>query len=277
MAVSMSADQQAPTGFYDKRYSKEWQALQDKVFAEAQDGYFGQSSLTSTADYDRIARWLDAGHGGHVLDMACGSGAPSLRLAKATGCMVTGADISAQAIAKATAAATQAQLAQRVRFIQHDASQPLPFAPGSFDAIMCVDALVHLVDRHRIFAGWHAALKPGGRLVITDSILTGPVSNAEIAERTVSGFYLFVPDGYNQRLLREAGFELRHFEDITATLAESARRHCAARERHAAELRAMEGEAMFATLTRYRAMVERLARERRLSHHLVVAAKPADA
>lgn len=273
MAASPPETAAAPAGFYDKRYSPEWQALQDRIFAEAQDDYFGQSSLTSTVDYDRIAGWLAAGPGAHVLVVACGGGAPALRLARRLGCRVTGVDVSAQAIVKASAAAREAGLADRVAFHEHDASGPLRHAPGSFDAIMCVDALVHFADRRTAFADWHRLLKPGGRLAITDSVLTGPISNAEIADRTVSGLYVFVPDGYDQRLLTEAGFALDHFADITAALALSARRHCAARERHADALRALEGEAMFTTLNRYRAMVELLARERRLSHHLIVATK----
>lgn len=275
MSVDASRSDTTGSDFYEKRYSAEWQALQDQIFAEAADDYFGQSSLTSTADYDRVGRWLAVGPGAKALDVACGGGAPALRLARSTGCHVTGIDISEEAIAKAERSAASSGIAERVRFLRHDASMPLPFAPGSFDAILCIDALVHIAGRDRVMAGWHELLRPGGRLVVTDSVLTGPVANDEIAERTVSGRYFLVPNGYDERLLRQAGFELSHFEDITEQLAANAERHCAARKRHAEALRRLEGDRMFETLNRYRTAIARLARERRLSHHLIVASKPA--
>jgi hypothetical protein len=39
-------------------------------------------------------------------------------------------------------------------------------------------------------------------------ILTGALSNEELATRSSIGFYLFVPPGENERVIRDAGFDL---------------------------------------------------------------------
>ena len=252
-------------GFYDKRYSDEWRQLQDRVFGEVYDDYFGQSSLTSTADYDRIFGWLSVGSGAQVLDVACGGGAPALRLAGKTGCSVTGIDINANAVALAQGSARQ-RLSSNIKFVLHDANARLPFTDGSFDALVCVDALAHIGNHEITLGDWRRVLRPGGRMVFTDSVMTGPISNEEIANRSASGPIVVVPPGYEERCLLAAGLTLERREDLTPTLERIARKHVEARARHADELLKLEGQATFETLNRYRANIELLARERRLSH-----------
>ena len=67
--------------------------------------------------------------------------------------------------------------------------------------------------------------------------------------------------------------KLTHREDLTHALADVAKRHCAARVHHSAELRALEGDNLFDTLTTYRAVAERA--QGRLAHALFVAQEPA--
>jgi 2-polyprenyl-3-methyl-5-hydroxy-6-metoxy-1,4-benzoquinol methylase len=45
--------------------------------------------------------------------------------------------------------------------------EALEFADGSFDRIVCVETLEHLLEPHKAIAEFHRALKPGGCLVIT--------------------------------------------------------------------------------------------------------------
>jgi ubiquinone/menaquinone biosynthesis C-methylase UbiE len=157
-----------------------------------------QISWVTTASYDRFNRWLDVTPDARALDTACGAGAPALRLARSAGCAVVGIDNNADAIARASARAHEQGLSEQARFEFHDASQPLPFPDSAFDAVICIDALAHLPDRPRIFAEWAHVLKPGGRLLFTDQVITGPLSNAEIAMRTSSTYCLLAPAGYNQ-------------------------------------------------------------------------------
>ena len=75
----------------------------------------------------------------------------------------------------------------------------LPFPDGAFDAVLSVDAINHLPDRHGTLTEWARLLRPGGRLLFTDAlVVTGPVSKPEIDIRSSLGFYLFVPPGVNE-------------------------------------------------------------------------------
>ena len=262
-----------PVDFYSARYSNERQRLRDLLFAEVYDNYFGQSSWVSTADYDRFAGWLKVSPESRLLDIACGSGQPSLRIAASTGCMVTGVDSSDQAIATAAILSQQAGLASRSHFECADAARPLPFEDASFDALMCIDALAHFPDRRAAFSEWSRVLKPKGRLVFTSQILTGPISNAELAARAPFGYYAIGPDGYDERLMGETGFRLVERADLTPTFVQIAERHCAARAAHKEALRSAEGEKEFELQNRYRAIGAHLARDRRLSHFAYLAHK----
>ena len=54
---------------------------------------------------------------------------------------------------------------------------------------------------------WQRVLRPGGRALFTDPVvITGAVTNDELALRSSIGLFLFVPPGVNERLIEEAGF-----------------------------------------------------------------------
>lgn len=103
-----------------------------------------------------------------VLDVACGSGGPSLALVERTGCRLTGADVEAAAIAHAVARAAARGLTGRATFTVLDCGERLPFADEGFDSLLCVDAIHHLRDRFRTLSEWARLLRPGGRLLFTD-------------------------------------------------------------------------------------------------------------
>lgn len=261
--------------FYETRYAPDRRKLRDTIFREVFDDYCGQGSWISTADYDRFIGWLDVRPDARVLDIACGEGGPTLRLSARTGCSVVGIDNNAHAVARATALAHEWELNDLVFFKHRDGSQLLPFSDGAFEALVCFDALCHLPNRPQIFAEWARVLKPGGWLLFTNQVLTGPISNAETAARTPLGYFLFVPDGYDEQQLSAASFQLVRRVDLTATFVHIAERHCAARVRHAEALRAVEGdEEVFEKENRYRAVAAQLARERRFSHFVFLARKP---
>ncbi|QKW38268.1 class I SAM-dependent methyltransferase [Actinomadura sp. NAK00032] len=112
-------------------------------------------------------RWLDdllAGlpRQGDVLDIGCGCGVPVARRLARAGHHVTGVDISDVQIERARA------LVPGAAFIRADATD-LDFPAASFDAVVCLYALIHMpLDRQprllRAIARW---LRPGGRLLAT--------------------------------------------------------------------------------------------------------------
>ncbi len=126
--------------------------------------------------------------------------------------------------------AREADLEARARFARVDAGRRLPFAGGSFDAVVCIDALNHIPGRAAVFADWARVLVPGGRLLFTDPVtITGIVSNEELATRSSIGYFEFAPPGEDERLLAAAGLDVVAVEDLTETVAGVAGRRVEAR------------------------------------------------
>jgi SAM-dependent methyltransferase len=261
---------------YDSHYGHLAAIAQTEVRRETYDEDLGQSSwitLAEARDWFRLLR-LDANS--HVLEVACGSGGMTRRLAIETGASAVGVDINPHGIQAASDAAAREGLSSRVAFQMVDAGTRLPFPGASFDAIFCNDAINHLPGRAELFADWHRILKPGGRLLFTDPIVvTGPVTGEEIRVRSSIGFYLFVPAGGNERLLERAGFRVEHVRDVTDAEAAVSARWRDARARRREALAAIEGEEGFEGLQRFLDAVCTLSRERRLSRFAYLACKPA--
>ena len=198
-------------------------ALRGNPPGEAFGEDIGQNSWHTSDEQDRFLEWLDLSPGKSLLDVACGAGGPALRIAARTGCSVVGIDVHEQAVTTASSLASQRGLTERAEFRPTDAAGPLPFSDARFDAITCIDAINHFSDRSRVIAEWVRLLKVGGRLLFTDPItLTGPLTNAEIAVRSSAGFYLFVPHGYDESVVKQCGLRLLVCEDITANMAKVA-------------------------------------------------------
>jgi SAM-dependent methyltransferase len=256
-------------------YEASYDHFASRLHAEIRRAAFGedigQTSWLSADEQDRFIGWLALRPGAKLLDVACGSGGPTLRIARATGATVVGVDVHAQGIAKARAQA-RAGGQSLARFEVLDASMPLPFADASFDALVCIDAINHLPDRQRVLADWRRVLVPGGRLVFTDPIvITGPLSDREMRIRSSIGFFLFVPAQLDELLLAEAGFEVERVEDRTENMARMAHGWLEARRAREAELRAIEGDETFAGQQQFLEVASQLAAERRLSRFAFLA------
>jgi SAM-dependent methyltransferase len=227
---------------------------------------FGQSSWVTGHEYRRFFRLLELTAADHVLDVGCGSGGPAVFLARELGCRVTGVDVNEAGIQAGLALTRQAGLEGQIGFRRADVRDPLPFPEGTFDAIVCIDAMCHLPDRGRLLAEWRRVLRAGGRMLYTDPVVvTGLVSNEELATRSSTGYFEFCPPGINEQLIREAGFVLVGAEDVTENEVEVSRRWHAARQERAGELIRLEGKETFAGLQRFLATVHSLTGERRLS------------
>jgi 2-polyprenyl-3-methyl-5-hydroxy-6-metoxy-1,4-benzoquinol methylase len=256
---------------YDTNYGHFQTTLYEEIRREAFGEDIGQNSWLTAAEQDTFVKWLDLTAGRRMLDVACGAGGPALRIAAMTGCSIVGVDVHEQAVATARSLAEQRGLGA-ADFQQADAQMPLSFQARSFDAITCIDAINHLADRSRVIADWTRLLKPGGRLLFTDPIVvTGPLTNAEIAVRSSIGFFLFVPPDYDERVIAEHGLRLLAREDVTANMATIAERWCAARASRSAALREIEGEETYVAQQDFLETAARIARERRLSRFLYVA------
>jgi 2-polyprenyl-3-methyl-5-hydroxy-6-metoxy-1,4-benzoquinol methylase len=261
-------------GQYDANYGNFQTELYEQIRREAFGEDIGQNSWLTAGEQDRFLSWLDLSPGKVLLDVACGAGGPALRIAANTGCSVVGIDVHEQAVSTACSLATQRGLSRRAEFRVVDAAQQLPFPEASFDAITCIDAINHLPNRSNAVAGWARLLKPGGLLLFTDPIIiTGALTNAEIAVRSSAGLYLFVPPGYDDRIIAECGLHLLVSEDVTWNMAEVADRRQAARASRSSAVREVEGDRTYETQQEFLAISARIAKEGRLSRFVYVAKK----
>lgn len=272
----MTEQHEGRTDYYSVQYTRFGSELAAEIRREVFGEDIGQEGWRTATEQAEIADFLRVGQASHVLDVACGSGGPSLALIERAGCRLTGVDLEDAGIAYAQSQASARGLADRATFAVLDCSGPLPFEGGSFDAVLCIDAIPHLRDRFGTLREWARLLHHGGRLVFTDpAVITGPVAKSELDIRTAPGFFLFVPPGVDEEATKAAGLTLLRREDRTAAIAELAARWHAGRLRHAAALEHDEGADGFERRQRLYATAAELAKSRRLSRFLYVAEKPA--
>ena len=261
-------------GHYDANYEHFQTELYAQIRREAFGEDVGQNSWLTVDEHDSFLKWLELTPERVLLDVACGAGGPALRIAAITGCSVVGIDVHEDAIATAKALATTRKLAERTQFLAGDATAPLPFPDSNFDAITCIDAINHFPERPRTVMEWTRLLKPGGRLLFTDPLtVTGPLTNSEVAVRSLAGFYLFVPRGYDERVMAQCGLSLLICEDVTGNMARIAEARHAARELRRTALCEIEGEMEYEGQQDFLATAARLAREGSLSRFVYVSKK----
>ena len=260
--------------FYGPQYARFGSGLAAELRREVYGEDLGQQGWRTAAEQAEIAQMANLTPQSRVLDIACGTGGPSLALVERTGCHLTGLDLEVAAIAYAQVQTIARGLEDRATFVRLDCSSSLPFANGCFDAVLCIDAISHLPDRIGTLREWTRLLRPGGRLVFTDpAILSGAVAKAELDIRAL-GFFLIVPPGFDEAAIEAAGLALLVREDRTAATAEIAGRWHAARLRRADELEREEGADWFVQRQRFLATTAELAGSRRLSRFLFLAEKP---
>ena len=251
---------------FHNTYANFTESVLAAVRAEAFGEDLGQNSWVTAGEYQTFIEWLRLTPASHVLEVASGSGGPALHLAHRTGCRVTGVDVNAHGVANARRAAAIAGVTAQVRFDVCDAATRLPFADDSFDALLCVDSMNHLPDRLRTLREWRRVLRPGARAVFTDPVvITGPVTNDELAQRSSVGLFVFVPQALNEEFIVDAGLTLIEQVDMTENAALVSARWREARQRFSGELRRIEGEERYEGVQKFLGAVHRLTRERRLS------------
>jgi SAM-dependent methyltransferase len=113
----------------------------------------------------RIARETRAGEADAIVDLACGTGGPTLWIARQTGASIVGVDFSAAAIREATALAETRGHGERAHFVVANLERTgLPDA--QFSAAICIDALI-FVDASEAAREIARLLRPGGIFVAT--------------------------------------------------------------------------------------------------------------
>jgi len=146
---------------------------------------------------EQLLAWLPEKEG-TILDVACGKGASTrYLLGYYPATAVTGINVSEKQLE------TCRRLAPGCRFMLMDAVA-LDFPDNFFDNIICVEAAFHFNTREQFFREALRVLKPGGRLVLSDILLTQEAEERR-RFRAVDNF-LSGPTAY-EALMKRTGFQ----------------------------------------------------------------------
>jgi SAM-dependent methyltransferase len=271
----------AKVDLYDGAYGNYEEEVYRRIRVETYGEDLGQTSWVNKEESAEIMRQLKVGRESTVLEIGCGSGRFALNVANDTGCRVIGMDVNGPAIERAQQLvqkmAAPDGLSERASFENGDASKPLRFAEGMFDAVFSNDAMCHIAGREGVLREMRRVLKPGGRILFSDALVIGGViSQEEIASRSAIGYYLFSPPGANERLIEEAGLRLLEAKDTTGNASAIAGRWQEARAKRAEMLMGIEGKENFEGLQRFLGSVKKLNAERRLLRLVYLAERVAE-
>ncbi|MEO1013297.1 MAG: class I SAM-dependent methyltransferase [Bacteroidota bacterium] len=231
---------------YESHYSNFQENLYREVRARVYGTDIGQNSWITADEQDMFMDWLRLDSSKKLLDVACGSGETTLRINKSTNCSVVGVDVQEKGIKNALSLVKGKKLEASVNFILSDGGKPQPFDTGTFDAIICIDAINHLPNRKKVFQEWYRLLKEDGCILFTDPIVvTGMLTKEEIQTRASIGYFLFTAEGVNEKLLKETGFTVLKKMDRTDNMALTARNWEVERERKRTALVSIEGHDTF--------------------------------
>ncbi|MBB0242852.1 methyltransferase domain-containing protein [Streptomyces alkaliphilus] len=188
-------------------------------------GYWEDEADDSTVEVatarltDLLITLLAPATGAAILDIGCGVGKPALQLVAARDVRVTGIAISDVEIEQATTRAVEAGRSDVTAFRNADV-MALPFADGSFDGAWAIESMLHVPDRGRALAETARVLRPGGRLVIADTVEIQPVGpeGREILDEICATYHVssFADAAEYSELLVANGFidvEIRDISD----------------------------------------------------------------
>lgn len=170
----------------------------------------------------RLAQLVGLRLGERVVDAASGPGNTALLLAREHGVTVDGFDLSAETVARASAAARASGVAHRATFRVGDAER-LP-AVGGYDAVICECALCTFPDQAKAAAEFARVLRPGGRVALADVTITPGLLDERLlglAGQVACLAGARPLDGYTA-LLQQAGLEVtateRHDDALAAMI-----------------------------------------------------------
>jgi trans-aconitate methyltransferase len=154
-----------------------------------------------------VLEWLAAEPGERILDLGCGDGQLTKRIAN-TGALVRGVDASPQMVKAAQARGVAAEEAS---------AEALPYPDGLFDAVFSNAAFHWVRDQDAMMTQVHRVLRPGGRLVAElgghGNIAAIRVALVAVLERHGFGNlendvnYYPTPEAYRRRL-EQHGFKV---------------------------------------------------------------------
>jgi ubiquinone/menaquinone biosynthesis C-methylase UbiE/rhodanese-related sulfurtransferase len=171
-----------------------------------------ESSRESWQRVPDVIAALGIAPGSRVADVGAGDGFFTTRLAKAVGAdgRVYAVDISKNALDRLTRRVADAELTNVETILSTPADPRLP--PGTLDAALIVNAYHEMREHQAMLAAIKAALKPGGRLVILESVING---QRNLAREVQENRHQLAPHFVQQDAL-QAGFAIVRFDEAFA-------------------------------------------------------------
>jgi cyclopropane fatty-acyl-phospholipid synthase-like methyltransferase len=192
--------------------------------------------LATARTKELLASRLQLGPEDTVLDLGSGYGDSARFLAGRYGCRVLGLNLIPGQNIEALAMTREAGLEARVRVVEADFGR-VPLAAGRADVVWSQESLLHAPDRGQVLIESRRLLRPGGTLIFTDILQTGPLrpEEARLIYDRVKIDSLESFDSY-QTLLDEAGLLGTEVLDLSQHVAPSYQDHVDRLRKHYAEL-----------------------------------------
>jgi ubiquinone/menaquinone biosynthesis C-methylase UbiE len=194
----------------------------DRAVTAYEEGWSAQLEPAHSLMLDMVA--LRPGE--RVLDVACGTGLISFRVAETVGRRgaVVGTDISGEMVEAARGSAAKRGL-NNASFERSDAEE-LPFADASFDAAVCGLGLMYVPDPVKALCEMRRLLRPGGRAA---AAVWGarrncgwaeifPITDARVASEVCPMFFHLGTKDILARTFAQAGFTDVRLERVQTTL-----------------------------------------------------------
>ena len=182
-----------------------------KVFTERADSYIAHKPLIDQKSYHWMRELGRVEPHHRVLDVATGPGFIALMFAEQAR-YVVGVDLTRALLERAQARGRE-QGAQNAGFVEGDVGS-LPVRSEGFDVVTCHKALHHFLEPRRALREMHRALKPGGRLVLGDTLSSEDPEKSALHNRLERmrdpSHVRMYPLSELKAMIEEAGF---HIED----------------------------------------------------------------
>lgn len=165
----------------------------------------------------RLGQLADIGPDSLVLDAGSGQGTSTVHLASTTGCRVVGVTLEEEGVAAGGRLAKGQGLQALVSFRQGNLLE-MPLEADSFDVVLLECVLSILPDKPAALNRLRDALRPGGRLAVTDVTVNGPVPVELSGLLAVAGCVGDArPLSEYQDMIQAAGFTIDHTQDLPET------------------------------------------------------------
>jgi SAM-dependent methyltransferase len=213
----MSLDQQYATGLSRGR-------IEDALLAAGMDlGHLQGGDFAPLEDFhtmgriatSQLAELAGIEPGDEVLDAGSGVGGTARYLAERFACRVTAVDLTEEYCNTSRWLNQLVGLDDQISVHQGDVTN-LPFASGSFDAVMSQHVQMNLADKTRLYDEARRVLRPGGRLAIWD-ITAGAPGTLDFplpwADQPVLSH--LAPAARLRATIESAGLAVTHWCDMT--------------------------------------------------------------